>query len=227
LVKCSKERGVPYVAVLSLGIFSLIICMFPFTVIVVFDVMLFMSAYVLIFVAACILRFREGGLHRPFRVPLGNVGFLLMCVPPVSIAILALFINGTDYFVGGILALLSGPIAYVFFKRRYGGLTANDAEKHPRNPGTGLAVGDLKRIASFFAGVAFVGLVGTFFLPWYDDPLSHEETYGIVGLFDTLMTCIHWITLGSGALAVVLGIAAKRIEPTRPTDLTVPVGPIG
>jgi amino acid transporter len=30
LVKCSKDRGVPYVAVLSLGIFSLIVCMFPF-----------------------------------------------------------------------------------------------------------------------------------------------------------------------------------------------------
>ena len=226
LVKCSRNRGVPYVAVLSLGIFSLIICMLPFTVIVVFDVMLFMSAYVLIFIAACILRFREGGLHRPFRIPLGNVGFLLMCIPPVAIAILALFINGTDYFVGGMLALMSGPLAYVVFKRRYGGLTLNDAEKHPSNPETGLAVGDLKRIASFFAGAALVGFIGIFFLPWYDDPSSYDETYGIVGLFDTLMTCIRWVTLGSGVLAVGLGIAARRIEPKRPIELTVPVGRI-
>ncbi|MDH3521436.1 MAG: APC family permease, partial [Myxococcales bacterium] len=32
LVRCSEKRGVPYVAVLSLGIFSLIACMFPFGV---------------------------------------------------------------------------------------------------------------------------------------------------------------------------------------------------
>ncbi len=218
LVKCSKERGVPYVAVLSLGIFSLIVCMFPFTVIVVFDVMLFMSAYVLIFISACILRFREGDLHRPFRVPLGNVGFLLMCIPPVAIAGVALFINGTDYFVGGILALMSGPLAYVLFKRRYGGLTRNDAEKHPCNPETGLAVGDLNRIAAFFAGVAIVGLIGIFFLPWYDDPASYDQTYGVVGLFDTLMTCVRWVTLGSGLLAIALRLAARRVESKRAVD---------
>ncbi|MBW2495333.1 MAG: APC family permease, partial [Deltaproteobacteria bacterium] len=226
LVKCSKDRGVPYVAVLSLGIFSLIICMFPFTVIVVFDVMLFMSAYVLIFVSACILRFKEGGLHRPFRIPLGNLGFLLMCVPPVAIATLALFINGTDYFVGGIFALMSGPLVYVLFKRRYGGLTVNDAEKHPSNPETGLAIGDLKRIASFFAGVALIGLIANFFLPWYDDPPSYDTTYGVVGLFDILMACVRWITLGSGALAAILWIASRRIEPKSPTELAMPVRPI-
>ena len=165
-------------------------------------------------------------MHRPFRIPLGNVGFLLMCVPPVAIATLALFINGTDYFVGGILALMSGPLVYVLFKRRYGGLTLHDAEKHPTNPETGLAVGDLRRIASFFAGVALVGLVGIFFLPWYDDAPSYDQTYGIAGLFDTLMTCVRWITLGSGALAAFLGLAARRIEPKRPTELTVPVAPI-
>ncbi len=91
--------------------------MFPFEVIVVVDVMLFMAAYVLIFISACILRIKEPDLERPFRVPLGTKGFIAMCVPPISIAFLALFITGTDYFVGGMLALLSGPVAYFIFKR--------------------------------------------------------------------------------------------------------------
>jgi len=223
LVKCSKERGVPYVAVLSLGIFSLIVCMFPFRVIVVFDVMLFMSAYVLIFVSACILRFREGNLHRPFRVPLGNLGFLLMCAPPLVIAAFALFINGTDYFVGGVFALLSGPLVYVLFKRRYGGLTRNDAQAHPSNPRTGLALGDLGRIAWFFTGLTLVGFIAIFFLPWYDDPLSFDHTYGVAGLFDILMTCVRWLTLGAAGLAVTLGIAARRIEPASAVDPAVSV----
>ncbi len=80
LVKCSKERGVPYVAVLSLGAFSLIACTFPFEVIVVVDVILFISAYVLIFISACILRIKEPDLERPFKIPLGTMGFIAMCI---------------------------------------------------------------------------------------------------------------------------------------------------
>ena len=84
LVKCSKERGVPYIAVLSLGAFSLVVCMFPFEVIVVVDVMLFMAAYVLIFISASILRIKEPDLERPFKVPFRTKGFIAMCVPPIS-----------------------------------------------------------------------------------------------------------------------------------------------
>ena len=212
LVKCSKDAGVPYVAVLSLGIFSLVMCAFPFEVIVVVDVMLFISAYVLIFIAACILRFREPELKRPFRAPLNNWAFVAMCIPPVIIAFCVLFISGADYFLGGIIGILSGPIAYVIFRRKYGGLSKVDAERYPANPKTGLRFGDLYRIAIILAGLTVIGVIALFFLPWFEDPSYYEEEYGIAGLFSIIMTTIKWMTVSLGLLAAALFILAQRID---------------
>jgi amino acid transporter len=213
LVKCSKDRGVPYVAVLSLGIFSLIACLFPFSVIVVVDVMLFMSAYALIFISACILRVREGDLPRPFKVPIGTKGFIAMCVPPLIVIFIAFFINGTDYFVGGMAAIATGPVMYFIFKRKYGGLTRIDPVNYPMNPKTGLGIGDTKRMAWLFALMTLVGVIAALFLPWYDDPVYYTETYGIEGLFGILINCIVWITAASGVFTIILVILANRIEP--------------
>jgi len=213
LVKCSKDRGVPYVAVLSLGIFSLVACLFPFSVIVVVDVMLFMSAYALIFISACILRVREDDLPRPFRVPIGTKVFIAMCVPSFIIIFIAFFINGTDYFVGGMAALVTGPVMYFIFKRKYGGLAQTDPVNYPVNSSTGLGIGDTKRMAWLFAAMTFIGLIAAFFLPWYDDPAYYTETYGIEGLFGFLISCIRWITVASGVLTVILVIISSRVEP--------------
>jgi amino acid transporter len=214
LVKCSKERGVPYVAVLSLGIFSLIICMFPFKKIVVVDVMLFMSAYALIFISACILRVKEGGLPRPFRVPIGTKAFIAMCIPSLIIIFIAFFISGTDYFVGGMTALVTGPIMYFIFKRRYGGLTKIDPVNYPVNSSTGLGIGDTKRMAWMFAAMTLIGAIASFFLPWYDDNQDYYRiAYGIDGLFDFLIGCIRWMTVASGVLTAILVIIASRVEP--------------
>ncbi|NOR19093.1 MAG: amino acid permease [Xanthomonadales bacterium] len=218
LVKCSKERGVPYVAVLSLGIFSLIICMFPFGVIVVVDVMLFISAYALIFISACILRVREGDLPRPFRVPLGTKAFIAMCVPPLIIIFVTFFISGTDYFVGGMAAIVSGPIMYFIFKRKYGGLAKTDPVNYPVNSSTGLGIGDTRRMAWMFAVMTLIGAIAAFFLPWYDDPAYYTETYGIEGLFEFLISAIRWITVASGVLTVILVIIARKVEPKAAED---------
>jgi amino acid transporter len=213
LVKCSKKRGVPYVAVLSLGIFNLIICMFPFGVIVVVDVFLFMSAYALIFISACILRVKEGGLPRPFKVPIGTKAFIAMCIPSLIIIFIAFFINGTDYFVGGMAALVSGPIMYFIFKKRYGGLTRVNPVNYPVNSSTGLGVGDTKRMAWMFAAMTLVGGIASFFLPWYDDPDYYRIVYGIDGFFGFLISCIRWMTVASGVLTAILVIIARRVEP--------------
>jgi amino acid transporter len=217
LVKCSKERGVPYIAVLSLGAFSLIVCMFPFGVIVVVDAILFMSAYVLIFVAACILRIKDPDLKRPFKVPLGTKGFIAMCVPPISIAFIALFLNGTDYFLGGMLALVSGPVAYFIFKRKFGGLTKLDPVRHPVNPKTGLGIGDTRRMTWMFGSLTAIGIIAIFFLPWYEDPQSYTDDYGIEGLFSILMSCIRWMTAAFGVLTAALLVIAMRVEPVEST----------
>jgi len=213
LVKCSKDRGVPYVAVLSLAVFSLIVCMFPFGVIVVVDVFLFMSTYALIFISACILRVREPELPRPFTVPVGTKTFIGLCVPPLIIVFIAYFINGTDYFVGGMAALVTGPMMYFVFKRRYGGLSKTDPANYPVNPKTGLGVGDTRRMAWMFGVMTFVGVIASFFLPWYDDPSNYTAVYGTPDIFEILISCIRWITLASGLLTAVLAIIASRVEP--------------
>ena len=218
LVKCSKDRGVPYVAVLSLGTFSLIAATLPFDVIVVIDVMLFMAAYVLIFISACILRIREPDMERPFRVPLGNKAFIAMCISPILIAFVALFTSGTDYFLGGVIALFSGPLAYFIFRRRYGGLAKKEPERYPENRRSRLGVGDTKRMAVMLGFLTVVGVIAIFFLPWYDDPQSYTDDYGIEGLFDTLMTVIYWMTAGFGVLTAVLIMVARRIETATPDD---------
>lgn len=213
LVKCSEDRGVPYIAVLSLGAFSLLASMFPFEVIVVVDVMLFMSAYVLIFIAACVLRVRAPDMKRPFKIPLGTRGFIMMCIPPVAIACLALFTSGTDYFLGGVLALFSGPVAYVIFKRKYGGLARSDPRRHPLNPRTRLGFGDTRRMALMFGCMTAAGIIAMFFLPWYEDPQAYVDDYGIEGMFDRLMNGIRWMTAVFGLLTAALVVISMRVEP--------------
>ena len=83
------------------------------------------------------------------------------------------------------------------------------------NSRTGLGIGDTKRMAWMFAAMTFVGFIASFFLPWYDDPASFSETYGIEGLFDFLISCIRWITVASGVLTLTLVIIANRVEPKR------------
>jgi hypothetical protein len=50
-----------------------------------------------------------------------------MVVPPIAIAVLALVTNGWTYFVGGCVAVLSGPLAYLLFKSKYHGVRLMEA----------------------------------------------------------------------------------------------------
>ena len=129
-----------------MGIFSLLISPFSFDVIIVVDVMLLMASYVLIFIAGIVLKFKEGNMPRPYKVPVGTKVFNAMCMPPILIAFIALFINGTDYFLGGMVGIVSGPVMYFIFKRMYGGMAKIDSVKYPLNPKTRLGFGDVRRI---------------------------------------------------------------------------------
>jgi hypothetical protein len=110
-------------------------------------------------------------------------------------------------------ALVTGPIMYFIFKRKYGGLTQTDPVNYPVNSSTGLGIGDTKRMAWMFAAMTLVGVIAAFFLPWYDDPEYYMEIYGIEGFFGFLISCIRWITVASGVLTVILVIIASRVEP--------------
>jgi amino acid transporter len=218
LVKVDQKHGIPYIAVLSVAIVNLILCNFAFNVVVVIDVFLFMSGYVLIYISALILRKKIPDEERKFKIP-GGYGFLcLVCIMPMFIAFIAFFINGTDYFIGGMVGIISGPIFYFFWKRKYGGLAKKDEYGYPVNQKTGLAIGDLYRMTIIFVWLGVMGTVASFFLPWFEGSWGNDyyfETYGVEGLLDTF---VFWIRIGS-VIAYLIGVGlfltAKKLEPKK------------
>ncbi len=218
LVKVDKKHGIPYVAVLSVAIVNLILCNFAFNVVVVIDVFLFMSGYVLIYISALILRKKIPDEERHFKIPGGYGVLCLVCIMPIIIAFMAFFINGTDYFIGGMVGIISGPIFYFFWKRRYGGLARKSEEAYRVNNRTGLAMGDLYRMVIIFIWLGAMGTVASFFLPWFEGSWGNDyyfETYGVEGLLDTFLL---WIRIGSiiaFLIGIVLLVAAKKLEPKK------------
>jgi hypothetical protein len=140
-----------------------------------------------------------------------------LCIVPIIIAVVSFFINGTDYFIGGMLGLVSGPILYVIWKRRYGGLAKKG---HPANPRTRLALGDLRRMAGVFFGLAIVGFVSIPWLRWFEGSWAEEyyrETYGsgFLASFDAMLTGILVAAAISLAVAAALAVAAWKLEPKK------------
>lgn len=215
LVKCDKKHGVPYVAVLSVGLVNLILCNFAFTVIVVVDVFLLMSAYILIFISALILRKRIPDSERPFKIPGGYIFLCVLCIVPILVAFVAFFINGTDYFIGGMVGIVSGPILYFVWKKMYGGLGKKDKTIYPVNPNTGLAPGDLRRMSLMFIVLAIMGAIGTQFLPWFEGSWGNDyylETYGIAGFLDTMLIWIKYAAAACGVVGIILFLVGSKVE---------------
>ena len=218
-VKCDEKHGVPYVSVLSVGIVNLILCNFAFTTVVVVDVFLLVSAYVMIFISAAILRKRIPEEELKFKVP-GGYGFLLLiCIVPCIIAFIAFFINGTDYFIGGMAGILSGPILYVIWKRRYGGLAVKDPENFPLNPKTKLGFGDTKRISFTFAMIAAFGFLGVPWLQWFEGDWG-EEYYaeantGFLSDYWLMIDIIKYGAIACAVIAVIVYFISMKVEPKK------------
>lgn len=121
--KTSARYGTPWVAILIMGIVNCVLITREFTALIVMDVFLLMFAYIVVFVSAIVLRVREPNAPRPFRVPLPTWALAIWVAIPIAIAVFALFTNGADYLVGGLIGVLSGPIAYLVFKYFYHGTT--------------------------------------------------------------------------------------------------------
>lgn len=146
LTKCDKKHGVPYVSVISVSLFNLLLCLMPFDVIIVVDVFMLVASYILVYISAMILRRKVDSKEYKFKIP-GGFGFLvLICVIPITIAIISFFINGSDYFLGGMLGIMSGPLMYFIWRRRYGGLAKRYPDRFTTNQRTGLGIGDLAKI---------------------------------------------------------------------------------
>jgi amino acid transporter len=112
----SKKWGTPWVAILIMGLVNCVLISREFTALIVMDIFLLMFAYILVFISSIVLRIKEPDTPRPFRVPLPTWALAIWVAIPIAIAVFALFTNGSDYLVGGLIGVLSGPIAYLVFK---------------------------------------------------------------------------------------------------------------
>jgi len=224
LIKVDKKHGVPYIAVLSVAIVNLILCQFAFTTVVIIDVFLLVSAYVMIFISAMILRKRIPDSERGFKVP-GGDGFLtVVCIVPCIIAFIAFFINGTDYFIGGMIGITSGPILYYIWKRMYGGLAKKDPVHYPLNPKTKLAVGDTRRMSFNFGMLSVMGFIAYPWLMWFEGdwwgewgPEYYLETYetGFLSDFYGMVNGILTTAVVFAVIAVILYLVSMKIEPKK------------
>jgi amino acid transporter len=227
MVKVDKKHGVPYVAVVSVAVVNLILCSFDFSVLVVVDVFLLVSSYILVYISAMILRKRIPPEDYKFKTPGGYKFLCVICIIPICIAFFSFLVNGTDYFIGGMVGIISGPVIYAIFRSVFGGLSKKDPIGNPLNPKTRLAKGDMKRMSFLFLILGLVGVGGSFFLPWYEsdwvsslveEGMSYEEAFAanydmvIFGSQEAMWTGIRIVTAVVLALAVVFYLVWKKID---------------
>lgn len=190
LVKVSKKKGVPYVGILSVAVVSFFLLSFSFVELVIATVTMSLFASSLTQLAGIIRRVRSTHPDGPFKVAMSDKVFIVFTFVPVIVAIVALYLTGSSDFTHGLIGVLSGPIAYVIFKRMYGGLSVEDPENNPVNPKTKLAPGDTKRMAFVIIVWAVLAGLGIIFFPWFETADASDMLFikiaavvcGVVGI---------------------------------------------
>ena len=139
IARLNARYQTPIAALLLIALVNAVLIIGPFQSLVIIDVLLTVSAYALIFLAAVRLRFVEPDLARPFRIPGGKYTLILIVLPPMALIMLMIGITLTDHsvmlwgrdrfgFIGieigwyglaGLIAILSGPLLYPVLYRRY------------------------------------------------------------------------------------------------------------
>jgi amino acid transporter len=108
----SAETGAPWVAILVCAIFWAACYPLGFERSLILDVLLTGLSIVLEFWALVALRIREPNLARPYRVPGGTVGTILIGLPPLALIVAALVRNGTEL-IGNTSELMIGTAIVV------------------------------------------------------------------------------------------------------------------
>lgn len=227
MVRVSKKKGVPYVAVLSVMVVNLILCNLEFTVIIIVDVFMYVSAIIMMYIAAMKLRrnvITDEEYKGKFKIPGGYGVMCLVCIVPICVGFFSFLVNGTDYFIGGMIGVITGPILYIIWRKMYGGLTRKDPVAYPGNARTGLAAGDTFRISFMFLILGIIGAVGRVFLPWYEGDWAYDY-YGVeeyvsasgdpwpfLGNWDAMLGAITIFTAICFAIAIICFLLGKAVE---------------
>ena len=119
-----NARGVPWAAVVALGVCWSLAASLSFDRLITMDVLLYGSSLVLEFVALAVLRRREPALPRPFRIAGGAGLAWLLGLPTLVLLACAAWLSRSDRVLGypawACCAAIAacGPLAYSFAKAR-------------------------------------------------------------------------------------------------------------
>lgn len=221
LVKVSRKRGVPILSILLLGAFTAVMMNFEFESLLIIVSPLALMVYVILGISLVIIRKKYPVEEREcWYIKGGKFKIMVYAYVPVVIAIIALLVNGTEYFLLGFVSIISGMVAYIIFKLLYGGLYKNDPVNHPINPKTRLAQGDITRFGAFLLAFGIYAVAGSVFLIGYEGtwgPEYYLETYGS-GLMSNFWLMIKTAVAGGAAAAVtgiILFVAGKKKDPVK------------
>jgi amino acid transporter len=123
--------GTPYLSIIASSVVVSVLILFTFPDLVIMDITLYGAGLSLEFLALLALRKRQPLLRRPFRIPLGQAGLIVMVLLPVLVYVVAL--SGAIWSAGKIgypiyLALgmlLSAALAWSLIRRRNPSLVSN------------------------------------------------------------------------------------------------------
>ena len=219
LVKVSRKRGVPYVGILSLSVVTLILAQSDFTTLVSAEVVFMLALYMILPLSVIKLRktipVEERKAKGLYVMRGGKAGLVFYAGAPIVIAIIALLVNGTDYLCMGLIAISTGPIAYIIFKRLYGGMAKNDPERYPVNKKTKLAMGDTIRIGVYLIIAGAFAFLVQFWLHWYEitwgewEPSDYDMFSNSI---PQVLEALKWGGLIAIVIGIVLALAGRKLE---------------
>ncbi len=116
--KVTRRSGAPWVAILVLAIGWALCLGLGFERLVTIDILVYGASLLLEFMALAVLRFTEPGLPRPFHVPGGKLGAVLIGVCPMLLLGFSIFhgehqqVLGMSSLTFGLLLIVGGFVAY-------------------------------------------------------------------------------------------------------------------
>lgn len=122
-----RRFGTPWLAVLVSAIFYAAFAAFSFRELIVLNVWLYSLSLLVELAAFVRLRVSEPHLARPWRVPGGLPGAAVVAATPAVFALAAMATAGWLNTAAGIVAALTGPLAWVALRRGHGTLGATAA----------------------------------------------------------------------------------------------------
>jgi len=224
LCKVSQKRGVPHVAIIVMACFTVLLCKLNFTTLIMATTPLQLYLYMLLSVCVRKLRKeypveerRKKGLY---VMPGGKAGLNIMTTLPFIISIIALYVNGTEYFISGFLLLLTSLVLYLVCKWVYKGRYKEDQELYPLNPKTKLALGDTINIGIYVFLSGAAALLGSVLLYLYEGSWGEEyylETYktGFFSDFWGMLDACRWGGLALIAAGLIIWYVGTKTEGAR------------